>query len=404
MTTGGSIARRELRWYQRLWVRIYLTLVLFTLLLAGIGIFTWEALNGFPGLRWPGQNAGPPGHTHDSADTRPPMPPPMGEGVSPPAMGPGPPPFASEDPSRHAPSRTGPTAASSLLPTNRGPLLPLGIVMMAVISMALLVVAYPVARGLARRIERIVGPVTAFGRGNLAARAPVDGPGEIGELGLEFNAAAERVEALVMSQKSLLANASHELRSPLARIQMQLELFGERSSVDIRNDIRREIGELDALVEEILLSSRLQSDHRPALNDEVELLGLAAEEAARVGIAIDGQLVAVHGDQRLLRRVIRNMVENAVRYSGGTANVEVTVAARRDCATVDVLDRGPGVPEAERERIFEPFYRAKGASERAGGVGLGLSLARQIAHEHGGELQCLQREGGGGHFRLSLPC
>ena len=163
------------------------------------------------------------------------------------------------------------------------------------------------------------------------------------------------------------------------------------------------VGNLPA-VEEILLSSRLQSDHRPALNDEVELLGLAAEEAARVGIAIDGQLVAVHGDQRLLRRVIRNMVENAVRYSGGTANVEVTVAARRDCATVDVLDRGPGVPEAERERIFEPFYRAKGASERAGGVGLGLSLARQIAHEHGGELQCLQREGGGGHFRLSLPC
>ena len=224
----------------------------------------------------------------------------------------------------------------------------------------------------------------AFGRGELSARAPEDAPGEIGQLAREFNGAATRIERLVEAQKALLANASHELRSPLARIQMQLELIGERSAVDIRSEIRREIAELDSLVEEILLSSRLQSENRPKLTQNVEMLGLAAEEAARVGVEVDGELVTVRGDTRLLRRVIRNMVENAVRYSGGRDSVRVQVTSVGKKAHIDVLDRGPGVSPADRERIFEPFYRARGASERAGGVGLGLYLCRLVAQSHGG--------------------
>ena len=276
--------------------------------------------------------------------------------------------------------------------------------MFVLTGVAILIVAYPVARRLARSIERIAGPVVAFGQGDLSARAPTDGLGEVGELGREFNETADRVQALIRSQQSLLANASHELRSPLARIQMQLEQIGVRSSIEIRADIRREIAELDALVEEILLSSKLQSEHRPKLTESVELLALIAEESARVGASADGVLTTVCGDSRLLRRVIRNMLENAVRYSGGSASVEALVKIDDGAARVDVLDRGPGVPEAERERIFEPFYRARGASERSGGVGLGLSLAQQIAREHGGTLKCLPRDGGGGHFRLTLPC
>jgi signal transduction histidine kinase len=117
----------------------------------------------------------------------------------------------------------------------------------------------------------------------------------------------------------------------------------------------------------------------------------------------DGALTIVRGDARLLRRVVRNMLENAVRYSGSSASVEAIIGTVGNRACVDVLDRGPGVPVAERERIFEPFYRARGASERSGGVGLDLSLARQIAHEYKGTLECLPRDGGGGHFRLTLP-
>jgi len=374
--------RSSIAWHRRLWVRIYVALVVFTLILAAIGLTTWELLNGFPG--WQSHAAG------DFAQRRPPPAPPELRGDRPP-----PPPDADRG--------DGPPHLARTVPQRRGPPLPIALVMFLITSAAMLVVAYPVARRLARSIERIAAPVNAFGAGDLSARAPEDGPGEVGVLGREFNEAADRIAALLRSQRSLLANASHELRSPLARIQMQLEQIGERSSADIRSDIRREIAELDELVEEILLSSRLQSEHRPALSEDVELLALAAEEAARVGAQAQGTLVTVRGDARLLRRVVRNMIENAVRYSDGSDSVEVLVSEDDGRAAVDVLDRGPGVPEAERERIFEPFYRARGAAEKRGGVGLGLSLSRQIAAEHGGLLSCLQRAGGGGHFRLQLP-
>lgn len=382
-------------WQQRLWVRIYATLVVFTLLLAGIGLFTWEALNDFPMFTLGDHGA----NRRDSGafENRPRLPPDDR----------GPPPAELHRPPGGADGRLSPPPAiAKANPIGSGrpaPPVKIAVVMFALTSIAILIVAYPVARRLARSIERIAAPVVAFGQGHLSARAPTDGPGEVGELGREFNETAERVQALIRSQQSLLANASHELRSPLARIQMQLEQIGVRSSIDIRADIRREIAELDALVEEILLSSKLQSEFRPNLTESVELLALAAEESARVGAEADGVLTIVRGDSRLLRRVIRNMLENAVRYSGGSASVEVQVSMSDDAARVDVLDRGPGVLEAERERIFEPFYRARGASERSGGVGLGLALARQIAREHGGTLECLAREGGGGHFRLTLP-
>ncbi len=385
---------RPLAWYRRLWVRIYLALVVFTLILAAIGLLAWEVLNDFPGMRM-----------LRFADA-PNLPPPPAltlskERMPPPGLIPGPPELPPRPP-RDAMPPPGDGFRSPIVRA-AGPLLPIPLVMFLITAVAMLLVAYPVARWLARSIERIAGPVNAFGAGNLAARAPLDGPGEVGELAREFNEAANRIQALVRSQQSLLANASHELRSPLARIQMQLEQIGTRSSVEIRADIRREIADLDALVEEILLSSRLQSQHRPELVDDVELLALTAEEAARVGGSAHGSLVHVRGDARLLRRVLRNILENAVRYSGDAGNVEAVVALEGDQAHVDILDRGPGVPAGERERIFEPFYRARGAAEMQGGVGLGLSLARQIVNEHGGTLECLERDGGGGHFRLILP-
>ena len=385
----------KIPWQQRLWVRIYATLVMFTLLLAGIGLFTWEALNDFPMFTLGDHGADR--HNSGVFESRPHTPP----------DGHGPPPSALHRPAIGKDGRLesppGSAKANTVGSGRPTPPVKIAVVMFALTSVAILIVAYPVARRIAHSIERIAAPVVAFGQGDLSARAPTDGPGEVGELGREFNEAADRVQSLIRSQQSLLANASHELRSPLARIQMQLEQIGVRSSVEIRADIRREIAELDALVEEILLSSKLQSEQHPKLTESVELLALIAEESARVGASADGVLTTVRGDSRLLRRVIRNMLENAVRYSGGSASVEALVNIADGAAHVDVLDRGPGVPETERERIFEPFYRARGASERSGGVGLGLSLAQQIAREHGGTLKCLPRDGGG-HFRLTLPC
>ena len=264
--------------------------------------------------------------------------------------------------------------------------------------------AWPVVRRLTRRLEALKQGVEAFGAGALHQRVAQDGRDEVAAVGASFNRAAGRIEALLRSHQSLLANASHELRSPLARLKMAVAMLEDAppaQRVALRREIDTDIAELDALVEEVLLSSRL--DISAALNrHEVGLLGLAAEEAARVGAVAHGDDAHVQGDERLLRRALRNLLENARRYGGD--EIEAQVRRRADGgAELRVCDRGPGVPEAFRERIFEAFFRLPGHAEREGGVGLGLSLVRQIAQRHGGQVRCEAREGGGSCFVLELP-
>ena len=281
---------------------------------------------------------------------------------------------------------------------------PVGLVAtLGLLALAVAVGAYPVVRRATRRLERLKTSVEALGAGDLATRVPVEGRDEVAALAASFNRSAERIEGLVGAHKSLLANASHELRSPLARIRMAVEMLGAGAKPGLRAELERDIAELDALVDEILLASRLDSVAALEAREEVDLLALAAEECARVDAMLGGEPVTVQGDPRLLRRVIRNLLENARRYGNGTP-VEVTVAKRSGGgAVVRIRDRGPGVPEAERERIFEPFHRLAGAPERAGGVGLGLALVRQIVRKHGGEAKCVPREGGGSSFEVELP-
>lgn len=272
--------------------------------------------------------------------------------------------------------------------------------------------AYPVVRRLTGRLERLQRSVLTWGSGRLSTRVAVEGKDEVAALAHSFNQAADQIEALVAAQKSLLANASHELRSPLARIRMALEL-GQGSAN--QEELRRNVHELDQLIEEILLSSRLDAVGEQALaREEIDLLGLLAEECARVDaeLQLDGEAPAFTGDARLLRRMLRNLLENARRYGQPSNPQPDEAAAAAICATlstqpeviqIDICDRGPGVPESEREQIFVPFYRVKGASEAAGGVGLGLALVRQIVLRHGGSVQCLERSGGGSCFRIRLP-
>jgi signal transduction histidine kinase len=281
---------------------------------------------------------------------------------------------------------------------------PLGVVLtFGLLALAVAVGAYPVVRRATRRLERLKTSVEALGAGDLATRVPVEGRDEVAALAASFNRSAERIEGLVGAHKSLLANASHELRSPLARIRMAVEMIETGAKPELRAGLERDIAELDALVDEILLASRLDSVAALDAREDVDLLALAAEECARVDAALDGEPVTVRGDPRLLRRMVRNLLENARRYGGGTP-VDVTMEKLPGGgARLRVCDRGPGVPEAERERIFAPFYRLAGASERAGGVGLGLALVRQIARRHGGEAGCSARDGGGSCFEVVLP-
>lgn len=270
----------------------------------------------------------------------------------------------------------------------------------ALIALGVGVGAFPVVRRLTRRLERLQAGVTEWGAGNLATRLPVEGRDEVAQLAAVFNDAAVRIEQLVGAHKTLLANASHELRSPLARIRLGVELLSTDPSAARRDELARDIAELDQLIDEILLASRLEGSAAPEL-EPVNLSALVADECARVGVGLQALPAQVRGNARLLQRLVRNLIENAVRYGGGQA--EVMLRAVPGAIELDVLDRGPGIDESERERVFEPFYRARGASESSGGVGLGLSLVRQIAVQHGGHVRCLPRTGGGSVFRVTLP-
>ena len=279
--------------------------------------------------------------------------------------------------------------------------------LLVVLFLAVAAGAWPVVRGLTRRLEHLKQGVEAFGKGALHQRVAEDGRDEVAALGASFNQAAGRVEALLRSHQSLLANASHELRSPLARLKMAVTMLDDAPPAErtaLRTEINTNIGELDALVEEVLLASRLDGG-APFDLQPVALLALAAEEASRLGATVSGQDLQVRGDERLLRRALRNLLENAQRYGGSEVTVSVEPAELRSApgTVVKVCDRGPGVPGTYRERIFEPFFRLPGHAEREGGVGLGLALVRQIALRHGGQVQCQPREGGGSCFVLTLP-
>jgi len=277
------------------------------------------------------------------------------------------------------------------------------IVVLVVIALVVAAGAYPVVRRLTGRLERLQRSVEAWGDGQLATRVAVEGEDEVARLAASFNESAARIEALVTAQKSLLANASHELRSPLARIRMAAELMADQATPSMRTELRRNVAELDQLIDEILLASRLDAvGAAPPDHEEVDLTGILAEECARTGAALDAGLHTVRGDAKLLRRMVRNLLENAVRYGAGSA-VDVRLGeAGHDMFQLDVCDGGPGIPAAERERIFEPFYRIAGASEASGGVGLGLSLVRQIARHHGGDVRCMPSETGC-CLRVTLP-
>ena len=134
----------------------------------------------------------------------------------------------------------------------------------------------------------------------------------------------------------------------------------------------------------------------------MDLLALAVEEGARVDASVDGAVASVRGEERLLRRALRNLLENARRYGGGEIRVDLEDKAAAG-VEIRVSDNGPGVPEAYRERIFEPFFRLPGHAERAGGVGLGLALVRQIVERHHGRIRCVRPPEGGGCFVINLP-
>ncbi|MFL6601343.1 MAG: sensor histidine kinase [Steroidobacteraceae bacterium] len=272
--------------------------------------------------------------------------------------------------------------------------------MLILLVAAIGVAAYPVARQITRRLERLQRGVESLGAGDLSARVAVEGNDEVARLARSFNAAASQIEQLVRAHQTLLANASHELRTPLTRIRLAVEMLKGAADAHTKAGLEQDINELDWLVDEILLASRLDVIKEIEATEDIDLLALAAEECSRYDhVHLEGTPVSVRGDARLLRRLLRNLLENAKRHGAPPTQVRVTQAD--SIAVVTVWDNGPGPSESDFEKVFQPFYRS--SSSRTGvGIGLGLALVRTIARRHGGDARCVTANDGRSHFVVTL--
>lgn len=269
-----------------------------------------------------------------------------------------------------------------------------------------LLLCYWLARSLTSPVRQLQKTVERFGKGDLSARLNSTRRDELGELARAFDRMAIRIETLLAAERRLLLDISHELRSPLARLGVAVELA--RSGPDTEsalNRIQKESDRLNALVGQLLQVTRAEGDPASLHRDPIRLDQLAGQlvedariEAAARGCRIEYRTpgpVTVAGDPELLRRSIENVIRNAIRYSPANAAVRVTLRHDNGLAIIDVRDCGPGVPEEALSRLFDPFYRVESDRGRAsGGIGLGLSIARRAIELHHGSIRAMNAHPG----------
>jgi len=320
------------------------------------------------------------------------------------------------------PAQNGKTCVAVLLTPFHGPpwfphLPPLAIPISALVTFAFAYLLTNPVRALRRAFRR-------FAAGDMTVRLPVSrsplrdwGGADVRTLMIDFNEMADRIQALVQAHKTLLRDVSHELRSPLARLNVALELAredaGEASKALDRAEL--ESSRLNALIGELLSLSLMETiqdvPNRKAISvgGVVESLmsDLIFEAEARQCRVVHRKQngCAVLGNEELLRRAVENIIRNAIRYSPPDADVTVETLTDNGKAIVRVCDSGPGVPEESLQAIFRPFYRVDSARQTTtGGFGVGLAIAERTVHLHGGAIHAFNQQTGGLCVELSLPC
>jgi two-component system OmpR family sensor kinase len=301
---------------------------------------------------------------------------------------------------------------ASNLPIDLGQALAMEVVRYVIVALALLVPIALWSRAHWQALQTLSRVADDFGAGQLSARARMGSSSAVYPLAMRMNAMAERIQGLLESQKNLLHSVSHELRTPIARLEFAMELLAART--DDPQLTRRieamegDLAELNALVGELLSMSKLDNAQGPqrALFEVEPMLrecsGGLHPRPAELVLDLGQKLGSLDGDRRLLARAVGNLLRNAQKYAAR----QVKLAAHRNDGLVEIAveDDGPGIPEDERERIFEPFYRLDRSRDRAtGGFGLGLSIARKAVVLHGGSLSVERSALGGARFVIRVP-
>lgn len=285
---------------------------------------------------------------------------------------------------------------------HRGPRHPLlGLLaFLGVVAIGVAAGAYPLVRRLTRRLERLQTGVEQIAAGDLSTRVDIGGRDEVARLAAGFNDAAAKIETLIDAHRMLLANASHELRTPLARIRLGIEML-KGGDEERKTALRQDVAELDSLIDEILLMSRLDAGTHNHADDDVDLVALAAEECAHYpDCELTGSAPPITGDARLLRHLIRNLLNNAV--SHGEPPIGLELAVDGETVIFSVTDRGRGIPARDHDRVFQPFQRGADR-QNVSGHGLGLALVRQIAELHGGTASIRSQPDAGTAVDVALP-
>lgn len=275
------------------------------------------------------------------------------------------------------------------------------------IAVAVIAAAIWLAAIVTRPLQASIAAMERFRRGELSHRLPTHGPKELAEVAHTFNGMADRVDAILRAERELMAGISHELRTPLARLRLELELLRDEGHAPEKRlgAMEADLQEVDKLIGELLELSRLSIGERRLEKAQVTLSEVVADATARHPLPqhrleVSGQGAEVEGDRAQLTRLLSNLLQNAEKYAPAGSPVEITLAGK----TLEVRDRGPGVPPDDLPHLFEPFYRgARAKSGSATGLGLGLMIARQVAVLHGGTLTAENRPGGGLCLRLVLP-
>lgn len=262
-------------------------------------------------------------------------------------------------------------------------------------------------RRVGRPLARLSAAVEEVGRGNVPPVLPEDGPAEIAALARALNRMSSDIQELAENRTVIVAGISHDLRTPLTRLGIAVEMLGEDADPELIAGIRRDLEAMNSLIGQFLAFSKGLDDVRPVQLDLWQVIESQAADLRR-----EGAKVKLHdrntpcpyfADPVALQRLLANLMENAAQHGSGSV-VDVELRCNEQDISIEICDRGPGIPVDQMAAVFRPFHRLEAARDsRAGGSGLGLAIARQLAIKHGWTIELLPRDGGGTVAKISLP-